>query len=94
MTSDSVIQYQCESIQKAAVNTLCEEGPGAIVHPQSSYAMCVYVGLIPSDCLNSSGGLTTVSYYLTFDNWYQNSFILLCFLILGHFSERYKILLL
>ncbi|KAK8405675.1 hypothetical protein O3P69_001874 [Scylla paramamosain] len=49
LTSDSLVEYRCQSAQQAALALLTSCGPAAIVNPEEAHAVCVFAGLIPSD---------------------------------------------
>lgn len=49
LTSDSLVEYRCQSAQQAALALLTSCGPAAIVNPEEAHAACVFAGLIPSD---------------------------------------------
>lgn len=49
LTSDSLVEYRCQSAQQAALALLTSCGPAAIVSPEEVHAVCVFAGLIPAD---------------------------------------------
>ncbi|XP_050715881.1 protein ELYS-like isoform X9 [Eriocheir sinensis] len=49
LTSDSLLEYRCQSAQQAALALLTSSGPASIVSPEEAHAVCVFAGLIPAD---------------------------------------------
>lgn len=54
LTSDSLLEYRCQSAQQAALALLTSCGPASIVSPEEAHAVCVFAGLIAADSHQNS----------------------------------------
>ncbi|CAL4067987.1 unnamed protein product, partial [Meganyctiphanes norvegica] len=54
LTSEGLMEYQCSSVQQAALSTIARTGPAAIVNPEHAYSLASFAGLLSHNDLHSS----------------------------------------